>query len=214
MPAFDRYAQHYDAWYDKEPGKTLFPVEVECLRPFVTGGQGAWLEVGAGTGRFAQALDIKYGIDPSSAMLRFARNRGIQVCQASGEALPFRGGAFDGVLIVFTLCVLSDPAKVLREAGRVLRPEGPLVIGEVPAGSAWAEFYARRGQKKHPVYREFTFYTRDQVKNLLAQAGFEVLAYRSALFQPLELPRYQHETPLNGYSSRASFIAIKSRRRA
>ena len=214
MPAFDRYAQHYDAWYEKEPGKALFPVEVDCLRPFVTIGQERWLEVGVGTGRFSQALGIEYGIDPSATMLRFARSRGIQVCQASGEALPFRNSAFSGALIVFTLCVLSDPAKALSEVRRVLRPEGLLTIGEVPAGSPWAEFYSRRGQKKHPVYREFNFYTRDEVENLLAQAGFEVLAYRSALFQPPELPHYHHETPLNGYSPQASFIAIQSRRRA
>jgi SAM-dependent methyltransferase len=213
MSFFDQYAQHYDAWYEKEPGKTIFQDEVECLRPFVTGGNGVCLEVGVGTGRFAQALSIDYGIDPSAAMLSFARDRGIKVCQAAGEVLPFRGGAFGGVLIVCTLCVLSDPAKVLREVRRVLQTEGLLTIGEVPAGSPWAEFYSRRGQKNHPVYRGFTFYTRKQVENLLAQAGFEVLSYRSALFQPPELAHYKHETPLNGYLPQASFIAIKSRRK-
>jgi hypothetical protein len=40
------------------------------------------LEVGVGTGRFAQALNIPYGVEPSRAMANLARKRGIELPQS------------------------------------------------------------------------------------------------------------------------------------
>lgn len=55
--SFDAHARKYDTWYDAEPGRTLFAMEVDCLRPFIDGDR-PWLEVGVGSGRFARALGI------------------------------------------------------------------------------------------------------------------------------------------------------------
>ena len=77
-------------------------------------------------GRFAQALGVELGIDPAAGAVRLAERRGIKVRQARGEALPFPDAAFGGVLMVATLCFANTtPSGLLREAARVLRPEGP-----------------------------------------------------------------------------------------
>ena len=48
------------------------------------------MEIGVGSGRFAQPLGVKIGIDPSRNMLKFAKERGIQVIRGGGENLPFK----------------------------------------------------------------------------------------------------------------------------
>lgn len=42
--------------------------------------------------------------------------------------LPFGDGTFDGVGICVSVDYLTDPVTVLREVGRVLKPEAPVVI--------------------------------------------------------------------------------------
>ncbi|MFO7650004.1 MAG: hypothetical protein R6X13_01500, partial [bacterium] len=60
---FDAIAAQYDAWYDGK-GKAAFATELAALRPLLARLPRPWLEVGVGTGRFAQALGIPLGIDP------------------------------------------------------------------------------------------------------------------------------------------------------
>jgi ubiquinone/menaquinone biosynthesis C-methylase UbiE len=77
MKIFDQYAKNYDQWYERPFGSSVFGLEVACLkrviRPFSLS-----LEVGVGSGRFAQALGIQYGLDPSMELLKFARQRDIR----------------------------------------------------------------------------------------------------------------------------------------
>ena len=56
-----------------------------------------WLDVGVGTGRFAHALGIPVGVDPSPNMLALAAARGIVTHEARAEALPFAPESFDSV---------------------------------------------------------------------------------------------------------------------
>ena len=74
-----------------------------------------WLEVGLGTGRFAEALGVAEGVDPSAAMLEIAVRRGIHTRCGYGEDLPYPEATFNGILIVATLCFLCDPVKTLKE---------------------------------------------------------------------------------------------------
>ncbi|MBU2504608.1 MAG: class I SAM-dependent methyltransferase, partial [Candidatus Omnitrophica bacterium] len=82
------------------------------------------LEIGVGTGRFASALRITMGIDPSYAMMELAIERGVNVRRGAGEDLPFFENTFDYAAIIITLCFVKDPVKVLKEAGRVLKKHG------------------------------------------------------------------------------------------
>jgi len=209
---FDTYAAKYDAWYDTEPGKTIFAMEMACLRPFIENRQ-PWLEVGVGSGRFAQALGIDYGLDPSMSLLQLAKSRGIRVVRGVGEELPFKSGQFVGVLMVLTLCFVTDPEKVLREAGQVVKREGWLVLGLILRESPWAEFYQRRGREAHPLYQEARFYSRRQVEAMLKRAGLGELEYRSVLRQPPGLASYRPEMPVAGYVPDAGFAAVRSCRK-
>jgi ubiquinone/menaquinone biosynthesis C-methylase UbiE len=143
---FDKLTDRYDAWYGSDEGSRIFAIEVTCLQELVPERPGKWLEVGVGTGRFANALGIVDGLEPSLAMLGLAAARGIRGVAGRGESLPYLDSCFDGVLLIATICFLDDPARALSECARVLRKDGALIVGMVPADSPWGKFYRRKGQ--------------------------------------------------------------------
>jgi ubiquinone/menaquinone biosynthesis C-methylase UbiE len=169
---FDRLAGRYDAWFESERGSALFRAEVQCLERVMPPDRSDWVEVGVGSGRFAQALGISEGVDPSLALLDMARARGIKTLEGVAEELPYGDNSLEGVLLVVTLCFLDDPHRAIRECARVLRPGGRFVVGIVPADSALGQFYMRKSDRGHPFYSVARFYTADEVRVLAGSGGF------------------------------------------
>jgi len=204
---FDTEADRYDLWFESHQGKAIFKIEQACLQALLRSCKGRWLEVGVGSGRFAAALGIGDGLDPSSAMVALAARRGIGVVRGIGEALPYRDGTFDGVLIVTTLCFVADAKRTLSECRRVLRPNGTLVVGIVPAESAWARLYAAKGREGHPIYSRARFYTCQQAVRICAGAGFVLEKAISCLqTSPGEEPMPSLE---EGINESAGFVAMR-----
>jgi ubiquinone/menaquinone biosynthesis C-methylase UbiE len=105
------------------------------------------LDVGCGDGNYTGAIadqtGAAIGVDRSGAMLRAGRARlghrpDIIWTQADGLSLPFRSARFDAVISVTVLCFAAEPAALLAEAYRVLRPGGRIVLGELGRYSPWA----------------------------------------------------------------------------
>lgn len=209
---FDRLADRYDAWFEAPYGRTIFLAEVGCLRPLIEGTRGHWLEVGVGSGRFAEALGITEGVDPSGPMLERAVSRGIRGTLGRGEELPYSDSRFCGVLLVVTLCFLDDPKRTLRECARVLRSDGYLVVGLVPADSPWGQFYARKARDGHSFYSAARFYTCHQVIAVAARAGFTVDRAGSTLFTPPEVVPEWPAVSREGRVPGAGFVAVRFRR--
>ena len=166
---FDRYAERYDSWYDRH--KDWFKKELELIRRFV-GDFELGLEVGVGTGRFASELGISYGVDLSDRMLKLAKSRGVEVIKADAKALPFKDESFDLVLFAFTLCFLDDPRSALKEARRVLKSDGRIVICGVPADSKLGEEYMSR--KDSPFYSNAKLYKVEEIVGMIEELGMKV----------------------------------------
>ncbi|NPA42022.1 MAG: class I SAM-dependent methyltransferase [Aquificae bacterium] len=199
MSPFDRLALRYDLWYEKPFGKSAFELESRCLQK-LTGEFRRGLEVGVGTGRFAQKLGVEFGIDPSLEMLKIARSRGVKVVQGIGESLPFRENSFDLVLIVVSICFVKDPFGVIKEARRVLEKGGKLLLGLIPRDSRWSSFYLQKAREGHPIYREAKFYPLVEIRKMLKEAGFEEKRTLSTL---VEDP--QDEKPVSSKEVREGF---------
>jgi ArsR family transcriptional regulator len=97
------------------------------------------LDLGTGTGRLLEIFSPYYqrgvGIDLSREMLTVARAnldragvRNAQVRQGDLFAPPVERDSFDLVTMHQVLHYLDDPAQAIREAARLLRPSGRMVI--------------------------------------------------------------------------------------
>lgn len=94
-------------------------------------------DLGCGTGRAAEVLapfvQRIIAVDGSEEMLDAARARlasqtHVELRQGVLEALPLADASVDAAHIGLVLHHVPDPAKALREAARVLRPDGRVVI--------------------------------------------------------------------------------------
>lgn len=92
------------------------------------------LDVGCGSGMAAQlsaSLGAKVaGIDAAETLLEIARERtpAGDFKQGDLEALPFTDASFDLVTGFNAFQFAGDPGQVLREAGRVTKPGGMIVV--------------------------------------------------------------------------------------
>lgn len=203
---FDELALEYDAWFDGD-GRLIFFIEVQAFQMLLPSLPKPWLEIGVGSGRFAQTLGIETGVDPSFKLLQIAHQRGVNVFQGRGEQLLFSEGSFGTVFLIVTLCFLDSPLDVLKEASRVLIPGGKIALGLVLEESPWGRFYQRKKAEGHRFYRYARFYSFDEVVNLLVQAGLVTEKVISTLFQkPGKV--YHVEKPREGYSPDAGFTII------
>jgi SAM-dependent methyltransferase len=204
--AFNNLASEYDAWFEEE-GELIFAIEVEAFRKVLPLLPKPWLEVGVGSGRFAQALNIKIGIDPSAKLLAIAKMRGIDVFLGKGEERFFGEETFGTVFLIVTLCFVDSPVAVLHEAYRVLKPRGKIALGLVLRDSIWGQFYLTKKQEGHRFYRHATFYSYQEVTELLERTGFAIEKVISTLFQkPNEVVIM--EPPRKGFFSDAGFTIV------
>lgn len=202
---FSLHHRRYEDWFDRHRAAYLSELlAVRALLPW----QGRGLEIGVGTGRFAAPLGVAYGIDPAEEMLGYARARGVRAAQAIAEALPFADALFDYALIVTTICFVDDPVAMLREAARVLRLGGVLVIGFIDRNSPLGQDYLAH-QAENVFYREASFYSADEVNALLMDTGFHDPVWVQTLSTPLE--RIRDIEPVSAGAGQGAFITVRVR---
>jgi hypothetical protein len=73
---------------------------------------------------------------------------------------------------------------MLREARRVIKPDGCLVIGFIDRESPLGQEYLSR-QAENVFYREATFYSAEEVESLLRENGFPCQDWVQTLSMPL-----------------------------
>jgi len=124
------------------PGGLLLTDKALEVCRFPTGSR--LLDVGCGPGATLgyltrhHAMDAM-GTDRSFDMLSRAAHASagsMNLVQADGASLPFRGETMDGIFCECVLSLMADPFQALSEWHRLLRPEGRLVVSDL---------YLRRG---------------------------------------------------------------------
>ena len=145
---------------------------------------GTVLEVGAGSGlnfaHYGTGVRMVYGLEPSAELRRMAapRARGaripVELLAARAEAIPLADGAVDTVVTTWTLCTIADPARALREMGRVLRTDGRLVF--VEHGRAPDPRVARWQDRLTPAWRRIAggCHLNRPIDAMLAAGGFDI----------------------------------------
>lgn len=129
-----RYYDDFSHSYERERGhgyhRMIDELELEVTLPYARGARV--LELGCGTGlilaRVAEVANEAVGIDLSEGMAQHARERGLDVRIGSVCQLPFEDEEFDLTYSFKVLAHVPDIDAALREATRVTRPGGHLLL--------------------------------------------------------------------------------------
>lgn len=122
-------------WYDAMERM----VRDEWRRRVITQAVGRTLEIGIGTGKnlpfYDPAVtDELVGIDISPGMLERARSKPCRVpltlLEMDAQRMSFPDHSFDTVLATCVFCTVPDPVAGLREARRVCKPDGRILLLE------------------------------------------------------------------------------------
>lgn len=127
---------HYESIYNVELNHWWYKVRRKLIHDFfnkyMTNKPLSILDVGCGAGALMKELETYgsvNGVDFSETAVSFCKSRGINSVQISGiESLPFQDSSFDVVLALDVLEHIPDDKKGVREAVRVLKPGGILIL--------------------------------------------------------------------------------------
>jgi SAM-dependent methyltransferase len=203
---FEKYAEQYERWFEKN--RWVYEAELRAVKAMMPSG-GRGVEIGVGTGRFAEPLGIKNGVEPSKRMRDFAQKRGIRALDGVAEKLAFDDSQFDFVLMVTTVCFLDDISKALMEAHRVLSDGGVLIIGFVDRNSKMGKIYLER-QKENVFYKEAIFFSVDELVECMNRAGFTDLTFNQTIFGTLA--ETGEDEPLKPGHGEGSFVVMRGRK--
>jgi ubiquinone/menaquinone biosynthesis C-methylase UbiE len=141
LAATRRYYDEFSARYELKRGgrveggyhDLIDDLEIDFLARFARG--ATVLEVGCGTGLLLERI-VRFarharGVDLSPGMLSLAKERGLDVLEASATDLPFPDASFDVTCSFKVLAHVVEIERALGEMTRVTRPGGTIV----------AEFY-------------------------------------------------------------------------
>jgi 2-polyprenyl-3-methyl-5-hydroxy-6-metoxy-1,4-benzoquinol methylase len=140
----------------------------------------ALLDVGAYTGVFVEIAASHgwdaWGIEPSRWAVSEARKRGLRVIQGTTATADLPESGFDVVTMWDVIEHLADPLEELRQAYRLLRPDGLLVVHTIDIDSLFARVMGSRW----PWLMEMHLYYFSQrtLRQMLEKAGFTVLRIR------------------------------------
>ena len=151
-------------------------VERQLLASFPEGEVRDLLDIGTGTGRIVQVCAPRVGraigVDLSREMLMVARSnleraklRNCMVRHGNMYQLPLSGDSFDVVTVHQVLHYAEQPAAVIREAARVLRPGGRLVVVDFLAHDV--------GQLRDEHAHRWLGFEPDAVKDWCRDAGLK-----------------------------------------
>lgn len=208
---FNRIAPRYDLMNDLMSfglhrlwKRTMVGVALKRLDGF----DGPMIDLAGGTGDIAfgvRAVDSDRKViiaDASDGMLEIARRRGgdsVDYLLAEAEALPLEDETAAAITLAFGLRNMTDPARALTEAARVLAPGASLVLLEFSKPARWfAPFYGLHSRFVIPaigamVARDRGAYTylvdsislfpaAGDVTRALEKAGFQTIEQRAFMF--------------------------------
>jgi ArsR family transcriptional regulator len=159
----------------------LFGTRTELL-PLLGLLEGAWTvaDLGCGTGHLTQLLAPFVGrvlaVDASAAMLRAARARvgdlaNVEIRRGELEALPIEDHVLNAAFLVLVLPYVAEPARVIGEAARALRPGGRLMVTDLMPHE--------RAEYRQTLGHQWQGFAEDQVLGWFQAAGLTGGCYRA-----------------------------------
>jgi len=198
---FDIHTRQYEDWFKKND--TIFQSELLALKQVIPIGNKG-IEIGIGSGIFAEKLNIKYGIDPSEKMLNYARQRNLEVKKGVAENLPYSDNNFDFALFMTSICFVENTAKAIEETHRILQNNGEIIIAIIDRKSSLGQIL-ERNKNESEFYKHATFFSVQEIIEMIELGGFVI----TEIYQTLTSENIKIiEQPTKGYE-KGSFVVIK-----
>jgi ubiquinone/menaquinone biosynthesis C-methylase UbiE len=179
--AFDRSASGYDDWYRQPKGRQVLEAESALVNSLIPG-EGMGLEIGAGTGVFAESLSndnrVVVCLDPSAEMLTRAKRRGLPCVLGSAEFLPIRQGVLGFAYMVTVMEFLPSPVKAFGEATKI---SASFVVLFVNRDSSWGRLYAEMASRGDPIFRYAHLYSWEDVAKMSRATRLTILEAHGTL---------------------------------
>lgn len=198
--------------YDEHLGPLFFDFYAgDLARRVEAPPEGRVLEITCGTGITTEQLRSRLphtvpilATDLNDAMLDHARDQrgslpNVRFEQADAMELPFADGSFDAVVSQFGLMFLPDKVQGMREARRVLRPDGAFTFNvwasaaRNPVAKLAHQTIAKFFPKDPPSFLTvpFGYHRPRQITADLTAAGFTRIALEAVTHQ-VERPAARH----------------------
>jgi ArsR family transcriptional regulator len=171
---FDSAAGQWDRLRDDLFGRgTYLPALLGLLDP-----ETVAADLGCGTGPVAEALapvvSKVIAVDASEAMLRASKRRlepfgNVEFHCAELESLPIDDNRLDAATLILVLHHLPDPAKVISEVARVLKPRGRLLIVDM--------LPHERTEYRQEMGHVWMGFDHEQIMNFLEAADLQPMHY-------------------------------------
>jgi ubiquinone/menaquinone biosynthesis C-methylase UbiE len=198
---FDTLTSEYEAWFVEN--KVLFQSELLALKQAVPVDK-IGVEIGIGSGIFAEQLGIRFGIDPSEKMLEYARQRDLEVQSGVAENLPYENDSFDFAVFITSMCFIDNPELAVKEAYRILKNRGEIIIAILDKETRFGKFL-EQNKKRSQFYKHARFFSVLEIRELLEKNNFRL----TQTVQTLEDPATSKiENPVEGFG-KGSFVVIK-----
>lgn len=121
-------------------------------------------------------------------MALVAKSRGVCVCQALGESLPYPSAAFDSVSLITVLCFVENRRAIIDECRRVLKAGGYLLIGMIDKHSPLGALYESR-KASDVFYRAASLLSVENMISLVEDSGLQAVLHMQTLIgMPFETP--------------------------
>ena len=201
---FDLFTNEYENWFKEN--ELIFQSELLALKQVIPI-EKVGIEIGVGSGIFAEKLNIKFGIDPSEKMLNYATQRKLTVKKGFAEDLPYPDKSFDFAVFITSICFVDNPEKAIKEAHRIIKDNGDIIIAFIDKESSLGKSLERE-KEDNKFYRHAKFYSVSELTSMIVNNHFEITEIIQTLTKTnLKIP----ENPMKGHG-KGSFVVIKGRK--
>lgn len=217
-------ASAYDEWFMRN--QPLFESELRAIKSLLPDDWRTAVEIGCGTGLFAERLGVDSGIEPSPPMAERARERGLTVMSGRAEDVPLANDSVDLALALGVLGYVAEFDVALGELARVVEPGGQVVVAFLAAGRDFAALYdsaAERGAYPSTLDWEMPYPLEmaqaaewrsvDTVLDGLQSVGFVDVETAQTLTGDIDTAIQEVESPTNGHD-RGSWVVVQATRSA
>jgi SAM-dependent methyltransferase len=182
-PTGSRLRLELDRWYGQSPGKELREQELACLERLLADLFGYYLVQVGTAGGFREIIELSrvrnHIVLPESTGYS---PLGAQIVAYPAQ-LPIASDSIDVVFLPHALNFAPDPHQVLREAERVLIPEGRVIIFGFNAWGLWGLWWLLRIKSARIPWCGNSL-SQFRVIDWLSLLGFDVELQFPLMFRP------------------------------